>query len=172
MSARIRLVLQICGMNYSRVISQYSDCPVTHIYFVLEPKSKYLDPFDCFEGFFVERTVEKIFSLETVGIKENSVSDNDRDKINSFRSSLTFREGYYFVDLPWNEDKLVEVPSSHQVALNVFDLVVIKLERQNLYEYSKVFLDQKSEGIIERMDVSLDDFYKYIWIHGSPKVLP
>ena len=35
---------KICGMNYYRVISQYSDYPVTHIYFVLELKSKYLDP--------------------------------------------------------------------------------------------------------------------------------
>ena len=30
---------RICGMNYNRVISQYSDCSVTHTYFVLEPKS-------------------------------------------------------------------------------------------------------------------------------------
>ena len=30
---------QIRGINYSRVISQYSDGPVTQIYFVLEPKS-------------------------------------------------------------------------------------------------------------------------------------
>ena len=34
----------ICGMNYSRVIFQYSNCPVTHIYFVLEPKSQYRNP--------------------------------------------------------------------------------------------------------------------------------
>ena len=146
---------QICGMNYSRFIFQYSDCPVTHIYFVLEPKSRYLDDLYCLS----ESSVEKIFSLETMGIKGNSVSDYDCVKIDSFRSSITFREGCYFIDLPWIEDKLVEVPSNHQMALNFLDHVVIKLERQNSY---KVFLDQESEGITERIDVSPDDLNKYV----------
>ena len=75
----------------------------------------------------MERTVEKIFSLETMEIKEDSVTDYDLDKIDSFHCSITFRERYYFVDLPWNEDKLVEVPSNHQMVLNVLDHVVIKL---------------------------------------------
>ena len=130
---------QICSMNYSRVISQDSDCPVTHIYFVLKPKSKYLDLLDCIAESSLERTVEKIFSLETMRIKEDSISDYVRDKIDSSRRSNTFREGCYFVDLPWNEDKLVEVPSNHQVALNVLGRVVIKLEKQNLNDYCKLF---------------------------------
>ena len=46
---------------------------------MLEPKSHYLDPLDCFAESFVERTVEKIFSLETMGIKEDAVSDYDRN---------------------------------------------------------------------------------------------
>ena len=75
-------------MNYSQVISQYSDCIVTNIYLMLEPKSKYLDPLDCFVESTVERTAEKIFSLETMGIKENSVSDYDHNKIDSFHSSI------------------------------------------------------------------------------------
>ena len=51
---------------------------------------------------------------------------------------------------------MVEVTSNHQVALNVLDRVVIKLEQQNLYDdYCKVFLDQESECIIEKIDVSL-----------------
>ena len=28
------------------------------------------------------------------------------------------------MDVPWNEDKLLEVPSNHQVALNVLDHVI------------------------------------------------
>ena len=31
--------------------------------------SKYLDLLECFAESYVERTVEKIFSLETIGIK-------------------------------------------------------------------------------------------------------
>ena len=137
---------------------------------MLEPKLKYLNLLDYFAESSVERIIEKIFSLETMGIKEDSVSDCDSDKIDSFRSSITLREGCYFVDLPWNEDKLVQVPSNHRVALNVLNHVVIKLERQNLYDdYCKVFLDQESEGIIERIDVSPDDFL--INTYWSPIVL-
>ena len=116
----------------------------------------------------MEKTVEKIFSLETMGIKEDSVSDYNHNKIHSFRSSTTFRAGCYFIDLLWKEYKLVEIPSNHQVALNVLDYV-IKLERQNLYDdYCKVFLDQKSEGIIEMINISPDDFNKYIWVPHRP----
>ena len=60
-------------MNYSQVISQYPDWSVIHLYFVLEPKSKYQGLLDCFTESSVERTVEKIFNLETMGIRENSV---------------------------------------------------------------------------------------------------
>ena len=99
-------------------------------------------------------------------IKDDSVSDYDREKMDSF-----CREKCYFVDLPWNEDKLVEVPSNHQVTLNVLDRVVIKLEKQNQYnDYCKVFLDQESEGIIERIDVSPTDCNKYIWVPHRPVI--
>ena len=54
---------QICGMNYSLVISQYSDYPVTHIYFVLEPKSKYLDPLDCFMESSLRKDCRKDFQF-------------------------------------------------------------------------------------------------------------
>ena len=130
---------------------------------MLEPKSKYLNPLDCFTESSMERTVEKIFSLETMEIKEDSVSDYDHNKIGYFHSSITFREGCYFVDLLWNEDKLIEILSNHQVALNVLDHAVIKLEKQNLYDgYCKVILDQESEAIIKRIDVYPDDFNKYM----------
>ena len=57
------------------------------------------------------------------------------------------------------------------MALNVLDRAVIKLERQNLYDdYYKVFLDQESEGIIERRDVSPDDFNKYVWVPCRPVI--
>ena len=48
------------------------------------------------------------------------------------------------------------------MALNVLHRVVIKLEKQNLYDYCKMFLDQESEGIIERREVSPNAFDKYV----------
>ena len=49
--------------------------------------------------------------------------------------------------------------------MNALDRGVIKLERQNLSDDNcKMFLEQESEGIIERIDVSPDDFNKCIWV--------
>ena len=39
----------------------------------------------------MERTVESIFSLETMGIKEISISDYDRNKIDTFCGSIIFK---------------------------------------------------------------------------------
>ena len=69
----------ISSINYSQVVADYSLCPLTHDYFVLNPKSDYFDPFDSFAESSVERAVDKLFSLETLGIVEDSVSDYDRD---------------------------------------------------------------------------------------------
>ena len=57
---------------------------------MLDPKSDYFDLFDSFTESSLERSVDKIFSLETLGIIEDSVSDYDRDKIASFRNSISF----------------------------------------------------------------------------------
>ena len=71
----------VSSINYSQAIAIYSQCPLTPVYFVLDPKSDYFDPFDCFTESFVERAVDKFFSLETLYIVEDSVGDYDRDKI-------------------------------------------------------------------------------------------
>ena len=55
----------VSSINYSQVVADYSQWPVTHAYFVLDPKSDYLDSFDSFTESSVERAVDKLFSLET-----------------------------------------------------------------------------------------------------------
>lgn len=159
----------VSRLNYSQVISEYTDCPVTHVYYVLEPRSEYFDPVDSFCDSLVERKIEKLFDLESLGISENTFSDYDRDKLRDFQNSISYRDKCYFIDMPWDEDKLSTVPSNHGVALGVLNRVVDRLSSQNLYEeYCKVFLDQESEGIIERIDVMPADFGNHIWIPHRP----
>ena len=38
----------IRGINYSQVVGEYSQRPVTHVYYVSDSKSKYLDTYECF----------------------------------------------------------------------------------------------------------------------------
>ena len=106
----------VSSINYSRVVVHYSQCPVTHVYFVLDSKSDHFDPFDSFIESYVERAVDKVFSLENLGIVEDSVSDYDRDKIASFRNSMSYRDNCNYVNLPCDEDKLPSVPTNHQAS--------------------------------------------------------
>ena len=42
-----------------------------HVYFVLDPKFNYFDPFDIFTESSVERVVDKLVSLEALGIVDD-----------------------------------------------------------------------------------------------------
>ena len=75
-------------------------CPMTQIYYVLNPKSEYFDPYDNFSESSVKRTVDKKFCLETLNVVENSVNDYDWDKIDSFRNSISYRDKCSYLNMP------------------------------------------------------------------------
>ena len=79
---------------------------MTHVYFVLDPKSDYSNPFNSFTESSVERAVDTLISLETLDIVEDSVGYYDRDKIPSFRNSISYRDNCYDVNWLWDEEKL------------------------------------------------------------------
>ena len=131
-----------------------------HVKFVLSPKSDYLDPCQSFD----ERKLDMMFSLESLGLtEENPINNYDRAKIDSFRDSIVYMDNSYYVELPWDEDKIKAVPAN--VFLKVLDRVVSSLEKKRLYEeYCKVFLEQEKESIIERCYIEPDRYKDYIWI--------
>ena len=45
----------VSSINYSQAVANYSQCPVTHVHFVLDSKSDNFDPFDSFTESSVER---------------------------------------------------------------------------------------------------------------------
>ena len=159
-------------INYCTTIAEHSQSPVTHVNFVMNPKQSYFDPLaEIFNESNVERNIDKMFSCESLGIREDLEMENDYDraKIKEFEESIEFKDGAYNVKLPWHEEKIKTVPSNHAVALSVLDRVVTKLDKQNLLEdYSKVFKEQEKEGIIERIKVKPEEFHKYIWIPHRP----
>lgn len=157
------------SLNYAQIVEEYSSCNITRVYFVLDSKSEYVDPWNGFEESSVDRTVYKLYSLETMGIVENEFSDYDKKKIEAFRSSISFVDNCYHISLPWNEEKLSNAPSNYQVSLSVLDRVSQKLSKKDLYhDYCQVFLEQEKEGIIERINVDPSNFSKYTWIPHRP----
>lgn len=166
-----------CGIsktivNYHTTISKYAHCPERQLNSILEPKSSYPDPFpDVFENSNVERNLEKMFAVDSAAAShdEELIGDYDRNRIENFRKSIEFRDNSYFVDLPWHKDKIDSVPSNYQVALKVLDRTMLSLEKRDLDKtYTDIFLQQESEGIIERIEVAPQDFCKYIWIPHRP----
>ena len=153
-------------------MSEYSLCSATRADLVMNPIKTYPDPFaEIFDEIQVEKNLEKIFDVNSLGIspEEQSVCDYDKRKIKEFENSIKFKDNAYHIKLPWYEDKIKSVPSNNRVAFSVVNRVVNKHEQQKLLNnYIEVFHQQKREGIIERFEVVPEDFTKHIWIPHGP----
>ena len=63
----------------------------TFVNFVLHPKETYADPLESiFEDIWVERKVDGLFSVDSLGISEDALSDYDQSKIKTFKDSNLF----------------------------------------------------------------------------------
>ena len=115
--------------------------------FCNEPDKELPDPFaEIFVESQVERNLEKMFDVDSLGIssEDEAICDYDQHKIMEFEKSIEFRDNAYHVKLPWHEDKIKSVPSNHRVALSVLNRVVNKLEQQKLLnDYVEVFHQQE-----------------------------
>ena len=140
--------------------------------FVLHPVHSYPDPLcPLFPESNVERNLDNMFNIESLGIpnSEENISDYDSQQIAKFQNSIKFINGHYEVKLPWHEDKLKDVPSNYNVSLAVLDRVYKKLEKQNLVQdYVDTFLQQEKDEIIERIVVKPEDYTKYTFIPHRP----
>ena len=138
---------------------------------VLEPNPSYFNllSFNKTES-EVELGLEKLFSLESIGIKESNDSGSlDELMIQRFEESIEFSHGKYQVELPWYHDVLDQVPPNFKIALATLDKVYRSLNRQGLSEaYGNVFKQQLENNIIECFHVDPSDYDKFIWIPHRP----
>ena len=84
--------------------------------FVMNPIKSYPDPFpEIFVESQVERNLEKMFDVDSLGISsgDEAICDYDQHNIMEFEKSIEFRDNAYHVKLPWHEDKIKSVPSNH-----------------------------------------------------------
>ena len=97
----------------------------------------------------VERSLDEMFDVDAIGLKsDKEISNVDELQIDKFKESIVYKEGKYFVKLPWYEHKINQVPSNYQVAL---DRIVKQLEPKQLTsQYFNCFFEQEKEGIIKR----------------------
>ena len=157
-------------LAFNSVLESTAEVNPSHLCFVLESGSTYEDPIsNFFPDSDMQRGLEKMFSVESLGIKEHELSDYDERKIALFQQSISFKDNKYYIQLPWKDDKISCVPSNHAVALRILEHVVQKLERKQLYQdYLQVFHQQECDGIIEEISVPPKWFKEFIWILHRP----
>ena len=137
--------------DFDTMVDRHSDCPSTLINFVMEPKAFYPDPLaEFFDESEVERRLDKMFDMDAIGLKsDKEISNVDELQIKKFKESIVYKEGKYFVKLPWHENKINQVPSNYQVALKALDRTVKQLEPKQLTDqYFNCFFEQEKEGPI------------------------
>jgi len=139
----------------------------------LNPVKSYFDPLDLvMPDSNVDNGLENMFSLESIVIKgTDELSSIEEDQIEKFKNNIEFKNGFYHVSLPWYEDKINKVDSNHRVALAVVNKVVQNLTSRGLYgDYTEVFHQYLTDGIIEKINVDPSDYHKYVWIPHRPVV--
>ena len=119
--------------------------------FVMNPIGSQYDPLEeIFPETNVEYGLDNFYKLESIGIQEEDSDTYVKDRLNHFKESAYCKDGHYYVNLPWNEDILKNVPSNLKIALAVADRVYHKLEIQGIDKaYENVFEKQEELGIIE-----------------------
>ena len=139
---------------------------------ILDPTTTYFDPLlHTHKDLDLDLGLERLHSLESIGIVDSSLSSVDEVKISQFQRSIEFIDGKYHVDLPWYEDVLERVPSNFRVALATLNRVVQGLEEKDLLQsYIDVFKQKLEEGNLEEIDVSPEDYHHYIFIPHRPVI--
>ena len=156
--------------NFNTIVSKHK-CKSTHVNFVMAPKYSYEDIFsDYFDQSLCERRIDKMFSVESLGIDESieKFSTYDQEKIDEFKDSIEKINGVWHVDLVWH-DNVDKVPSGHNVALNVLNRVSSQLTENGRFdEYANGFKQMLSDGVLEIIKVSPQDYKDYVWIPHRP----
>lgn len=150
------------GSGFCRSLSVLSERDISHaVNFVLNPvKTEINSPLDqIFVESHVEQGLENFYSL-------NNYVENDLDHtvVQKFEESIEYKDGHYYIEVPWKEDLLNRVPSNFVIAKVIAKKVYYKLLNQGIStEYNKVFEEQLNEGIIEEVPCGFDS-QQHVWI--------
>ena len=167
-------------VNFKTVINELPRLSEESINFCLNPKQTFEDPASSFfEESSVERNIdnatvvanlEAMFNCESIGVIDSpdSICTYDQDMIKKFDEGIEIINDQVNVELVWH-DNIDQVPSNHNVALKICDIVSNKLERKGKLEsYNQIFFDQMKEGVMEEFECAPEDFIKYNWLPHHP----
>ena len=101
------------------------------------------DPLESvFEDQGIKRNLDRMFSLEAVGITENTLSSYDYQKIQEFKNFISFQDGSHYINIPRDEEKVNLVSSNHTISLKVLGRVSDFLTKRVILNlYTEAFLE-------------------------------
>ena len=138
--------------------------------FVLNPIKTHFDPIGpVVKDSIVDHNLDNMFSIESLGITEES-SDFDTECINKFKEGISFKNGKYHIEMPWNE-KIDKVRSNFEICRAVLGRVIENLRKNKIFEeYDKILKQQLADDILEEVPLSKIDVNDHTWITHRPVI--
>ena len=125
-------------------------------------------PFDDSEWFCYTRAkdlevhnkVADFLKIETLGIEDPRDTSQEDDFLERFQCQITYRDGTYFVPLPWL-DNHPPLPSNFNLAHSRLQQVKKRLLKLDLWKsYASIIADQIDKGYVDAVPTSEDPLSK------------
>ncbi|MEM7375621.1 MAG: DUF1759 domain-containing protein [Bacteroidota bacterium] len=72
--------------------------------------------------------IDEFWKLESIGISDNPVENDDENALESFRQSVRFQDGRYHVSWPWIEENRKRLPTNYDLAYRRFEILTNAVE--------------------------------------------
>ena len=108
----------------------------------------------------VHNQVADFLKIETLGIEDPRDTSQEDDFLERFQSQITYRDGTYFVPLPWL-DNHPPLPSNFNLAHSRLQQVKKRLLKLDLWKsYASIIADQLDKGYVEAVPANEDPLIK------------
>ncbi|CAG7703279.1 unnamed protein product, partial [Allacma fusca] len=101
--------------------------------------------------------VEKLWELDSIGIKEPIENTDDDIAVKNFYENIKYVDNKYYVSWPWIEYP-PNLKSNYGLALGCLKSQMKKFSKNEnlLVEYDKIMKSQEEKGVIEKVNESMD----------------
>ncbi|XP_060608071.1 uncharacterized protein LOC132760172 [Ruditapes philippinarum] len=118
--------------------------------------------------------LEDFRNKEVIGICDKDKMNDDELSMRKFKSTLTFQDGRYSVTWPWKEEN-PDLPENKGLAIGRLKSCLKRLENKPdlLEKYNNVIKDQRSKGVIEKVqDSGKGKEYMHHYIPHHAVIMP
>ncbi|MEM7375694.1 MAG: hypothetical protein AAF587_44285, partial [Bacteroidota bacterium] len=95
--------------------------------------------------------IDEFWKLESIGISDNPIENDDEKALESFRQSVRFQDGRYHVSWPWIEENRKRLPTNYDLAYRRFETLTTRLKSDPslLKAYQNTIDEQTKRGFVE-----------------------